>query len=184
MILQDDDVEARLTSDKNLINKLNSRVVVKELPHGGRKEGQLAIPEPIRKLIGGLANNSDERQADIAKVFSVSQATVSGAKRGLVGDRFDEELTESNEETKKASVESAHEAALDCLMDTLGSLGGKIKSEASTMKAKELSKIATDMSRVVGTLKPAEKEGTNSTTQVVVFMPVQKKEAQYDVIDA
>lgn len=180
MILKDEDVDERLDSPNNLINKLK----VKVLPHGGRKEGQLGVPDEVRKLIGGLANASDERQADIAKVFGVSQPTVSAAKRGLVGDRFDEEVSESNDEVKKATVEDAHESALNCLMDSLGSLGGKLKEEKTTLKAKELSKIATDMSRVVGTLKPAEKEGNNSHTQVVVFMPVQRKENQYEVIDA
>lgn len=181
MILEETDALDRINSENNLINRLR----VKILPHGGRKEGQIAIPEPVRHLLGSLANESEESQAQIAELFGVSQVTVSDAKRGLVGDRYDEDLDESNEKVTKKTADDAHEAALDCLMDTLSGLSGKIKTESSTLKAKDLSKIATDMSRVMGSLKPAEKSGDNiNNTQVIVYQPVQRKEAQYEVIDA
>lgn len=181
MILEETDALDRINSVDNLINRLKVRV----LPHGGRKEGDIAIPEPVRHLLGSLANESEESQAQIAELFGVSQVTVSDAKRGLVGDRYDEDLDESNQKSTKRTADDAHDSALNCLMETLTGLGGKLKEESKSMKAKDLSKIATDMSRVIGQLKPADKNGDQiNNTQVIVYQPVQRKENQYEVIDA
>jgi hypothetical protein len=186
MIMTDEEVDARLNSENNLVNRLK---VIKEIPKPGRTEGAKGIPLEVKKLIGVLANNSDETQQEIADVFGVSNVTVSNSARGLSsgGTKNDALAKTVNEHRPVSKIDDAHDKALDALVATLGTLGGRLtKTDDGTIKTRDLARIASDMSRVASNLKPAEKQSDPLAvnTQVVVYMPHQKKETDYDVIDA
>lgn len=192
MILSDDEASARLASAGNLSNQL---VEIRKLKEGGKKLGQVSVPLALRSLIGSLAVQGNENQSDIAEAFGVSQPSVSAYSRGLVGDRLDADLMqnkvateESIEEEKKATIDLAHQEALDVMMLSLKGITAKMKDpeEVGLMKPKELSRIATDMSKIVSVATGQDKDKGNviNNTKVIVYAPQQRREDSYDVIEA
>lgn len=153
------------------------------VPHGGRGSngnGASEIPPTVRKLLGTLAAVSKESCKSIANTFGVTQPTVNKAARGLIGNRLDKALAADVEATSERSLEEAHSAAIDCMMDSLTFLKPKLKDP--DIKARDLSRIATDMSRVTSNIQP-KGEGNNNV-KVIFFCPEkQKTEKDYDVID-
>tara|TARA_R110000868_G_scaffold16913_1_gene74922 strand:- start:628 stop:1206 length:579 start_codon:yes stop_codon:yes gene_type:complete len=192
MILSDDEASARLVSPSNLSNQL---VEIRKMKEGGKKLGQVAVPLALRSLLGSLAVQGNENQSDIAKAFGVSQPSVSAYSRGLVGDRLDQDLMHNRIETEesvavttKANIDTAHQAALDVMMLSLSGLTNKMQDpeEAALLKPKELSRIATDMSKIVSvaTGQDKDKNSVINNTKVIVYAPQQRKEDSYDFIDA
>lgn len=177
MILKDEEVEARLDSPKNLLNQLKNPTIVKPIPTGGNKAGTKAIPPLVRDMIAGFKN---ENQSDVAEVFEVTQATVSGARRGLIGNRLNEEAAVNKGAEDR--TEDAHSLALDCLMETLTALGPKVKDP--NLKAKDLSRIASDMSKIVGSVRGEQDKSGKNNTQVIILAPQQKKLKDFDFIEA
>lgn len=176
MILKDEEVDLRLNSSGNLLNQLKDRLIVRPMPNGGRTAGSTSIPPLVRELIGSF---DSESQVSVAEAFNVSQPTVSGASRGLVGDRkeFDKKT-----ETR---IDEAHELALDCLMNSLKDMKpalDKSRLEGSLSPVK-LSKIATDMSKIVSSIKGDKNAGITNNTQVIIMAPPQKKLSDYDFIE-
>lgn len=181
MILSDDEALARLGHGDNLANWKS--VEVQRVPHAGRTTDSKAIPLEIRALIGGLARQGSDTNKEIAETFGVSAQTVSDASRGLVGNRRDEALEEKLKESDKTAnekVETAHAAALDLMMESLIQMKPLLKEGA---KLRDLSKTAADMAKIAGALKPA-KEDDAPKVQVVLMSVNQRKESEYEVIDA
>lgn len=183
MILTDDEVEQRLNSPDNLINKIKDRLastlVVERMPTKGKTEGSANVPPLVRQLIGGLSVISDEKQKDVAAEFNLSQFAISTYRKGLIGGQvIDEELKEIVEKQEEKNEAKAHEKALDCLVDMLDTIKPRIKTE--DVKLKELGKMSADMARVVQALKGSEKEEKTAKTQVVVMTVNQKTENYYE----
>lgn len=188
MILDDDELEKRLNSPSNLVNTLKERleksaprVKVIPMPNGGRREGDIAIPPMVRALIGSLA--SEESSYSVADTFGVSQPTANSASRGLVGNRFDSALKEQI--VTPSRRDEAHSEALDMLMLTMNALKPKLQLAAKddSLKAKDLSRIATDMAKVAGSMH-SEETSKVSNLQVVIMAPPQKKESDYEYLEA
>lgn len=174
MILKDEDVEKRLTSPNNLLNLIkNENVEVGTCPKGGRKPGDKSIPPLVRQLISGFG---DEHQDDVAEAFGVSQATISGARNNLVGDRFDPSIRQDEEKT-----DNAHELALDLLMVSMGALKPKLLD--SDLKAKDLSRIASDMSKIVSSVRGND-DGKKNSLRVIILAPEQKSLTDFEFIEA
>jgi hypothetical protein len=191
MILSTEDTDHRLNHPDNLVNKLSiedeanpsvNKSNVTVLPTytpAGRPKGSEQVPDKMRELIGSLANKAS--LIDVSESFDISMSTASNYSRGLVQNSVDPELkarvsANSSNSKIKSTSEAAHESALDMLVDTLSALKPKL---SSVMKAKDLSKIATDMSRIVSNLTPKEITNQNNT-QVILFAPKQKQESYYD----
>lgn len=191
MILSTEDTDHRLNHPDNLVNKLSIEdepnpsvhksnvTVLPTYTPAGRPKGSEQVPDKMRELIGSLANKAS--LIDVSESFDISMSTASNYSRGLVQNSVDPELkarvsANSSNSKIKSTSEAAHESALDMLVDTLSALKPKL---SSVMKAKDLSKIATDMSRIVSNLTPKEITNQNNT-QVILFAPKQKQESYYD----
>lgn len=176
MILNDEEVNERLSSDDNLYNQI--RVVN---IYSGLKRSGPPIPQKVKELIADMAQS--EPRADVAAVFGVGERTVENYKHGVNGsNRIIPELVKANEETKirrEDKSEKAHSLAIDALMDTLGALKPQIPAISSP---KDLSKIARDMSMVANNLRPKEKDPTTANVQVVLMTVNQKTEADFEAI--
>jgi predicted transcriptional regulator len=199
MILDEDEALTRLNSENNLCNILKkqredsddisfnsnrvSSVEVLPMPQGGRKAGDKAIPPMVRELLGSLAVSGSEPHTDIAKVFGVSQPTVSNSARGLIGDRFEEDLEEKVSETKERKKDKAHELALDSLLGSLGIVSELITTEAGLTATKAM-RIAKDASQIISTLEGKDKNPLESNVKVVLYAPTIKQENHYEVLDA
>lgn len=183
MILTDKEVQERLENPENLINK------IKIIPprERGNIEGLTNIPTEVKKLIASVIGESSETQKEIGSIFGISQATVSGISRGLVGERLDEELAEVVGDSKKRIQDKeikAHELALDSLMASLGQIGPKIPD--ADLNIKDLTRVARDMSVISANLRKGNKEEGNTTNNTVVVLHAaeRRKESVYEVIEA
>ena len=176
MILTDEEVEDRLASKDNLVNRL----AVLRIDPGGRRPGNTNIPPLVKELIVSI--DTEETDKEVAESFGISQVSVSAMKRGLTGGgnnaSFDPKLAEAGKKNKK--IDTAHDAALDCLVDSLNLLKPKLKE---VVKPKDLSKIVSDMSKTVSNLKKNDEDAEKGRIQVVVFAPTQKTETHYNTID-
>lgn len=185
MILNELEADTRLSSPDNLIN-----IIVNKPNTNLKQEGDTSIPPLVRKLIGVIANRSEETQSEIANTFGVSQPTVSGASRGLVGERIDRDLAlatrearTSNAKEVKEKTEEAHELALDSLVSSLNHLNPKLQN---IHDPKVLSRVASDMAKITANLassKRINEAGVVNNTQVVLFGVQQRKESAYETID-
>ena len=183
MILSDEELDARLSHPDNLAvesdsnSNSSSTFSVEQIHKGGRKSD--GIPPRVRTLIGGLSITSPESQKSIAETFNIGQSSVSQFSRGLVHNRRDDELSDEIGEVKKSTIESAHEQALECLMDSLTTLAPRIQEETNPNK---LARIAKDMASVTAQLKPKEEREKVNLNVVVMTVP-QKKLESYETID-
>ena len=105
MILKTEEIERRLRSPNNLIEKLRSGLKSVEIEYTPpeilplTKKTKLVgdtkkVPDCVRDLIAATLATSDETQKEIAEQFGLSQNTVSLFNRGLVGYRKDERVKE------------------------------------------------------------------------------------------
>lgn len=190
MILSDEELNIRLASPDNIINlvehkdnidpRMSGSVQVIPANQNGQGDRGPAVPDLIRQLIANVAINSDEGLAETANVFSVGVPSVSNYSRGLVHNRLDEELKDLADKTAEQKTDTAHNAALDNLVATLGLVGSKLETITT---AKEATQIAVSMSNVVKNLKSKDEEGPKVKTLVVITMPSLKKESQFQTID-
>lgn len=194
MIISDEEAQGRLDSSENLASRL---VEVRKIREGGRRLGNTNVPPALRSLIGSIAVQGEENQSDIARAFGVSQPSISGYANGLIGDRRESEIEEAIEkveerkqETAKlpdSSLDEAHQMALNVMMKSLTGLGEKLADEEimKSMKPKEVSRIASDMSKIVSVATGQDKQSSVvNNTKVIVYAPQQRKETSYEIIDA
>lgn len=181
MILTDEELEDRISSPDNLINS----VIVREIAKGGKVFGDSNIPPLVRDLIGIVGATSNEKQIDIANEFGVSQPTVSTNSRGMLSETFSKDRMNVIDNIRSKKTEDAHDLALDALVGCVTGLKDQLADPLLTklMKPKDLSKIATDMSKVVSNLKDKNEAGIINNTQVVLLAPPMRKESQYEILD-
>lgn len=188
MILSDKDLTERLGSDKNLVNILpNPNVEV--LPSRKEQSGHIRVPEEVRKLLGSVAACEEDTAESLAETFGISSVAVRSYSRGLNGQRFDSDLAETIDTAKenktgkaKITLESAHDQALEALMESLTILTPRLSEPGQ--KLSTVSKIARDMSGIVKNLTPEKpKDITINNTRVVLYNPGQAIEADYEVVE-
>lgn len=157
MILDDSEIDERLGSPKNLVNIIALK----------RNGSAPRIPEKVNELLGRLRNTSEEKTAEIAEVFDVDSSQVlKQAKKDTSG--------------RDIKIESAHDEALDLMVDSMRTLRTKLND---VDKPVQLSKIASDMSKIVGNLKSKTEEGNKQQVQINIFTPATRKENEYETIN-
>jgi hypothetical protein len=187
MILSDEELNLRLDSDINLCTIDTSEkeshpenVTVVQLPKEKSPRGD-AIPPLVRQLLAVTANSSSDTQEEVGNVFGVGNHVVSEYSRGLVARRADSGLRQVADKARTEAVETAHELAIDNLLETLQILKPKL---ATIDTPKALAKVAVDMSRVVNTLNNTKRPEENETKPLVIIHSVHSRpEKSYDVID-
>lgn len=183
MILSDLELEGRISSPDNLS-------ILKYRQGAGGVVGATKLGPDVKVLIGVLGSG-DESQASVARTFDVDQSVVSKNANGLdyTNNSVDLDLkSRLNATLGKVSVssktEEAHNGALDVLLSTLESIRPKLKDEGNSLKT--LSKVASDMSRVVATvgdrIGPLSINGHGNKVQVIVHAPNVKSERDYETL--
>lgn len=178
--LTKDQVEKRLTSPENLVNRLSVLPLIKK---SELKETNLSAEE--RRLLADLAQG-DDTQKEIAETFGVSQVTVSGLKRGLVGSNKEDSESADAAKVARERIEekksAASEKALDGLVEALGMAGGLI---GEVKKAKTATAIAKDMAIIHEKLSGGSKDkGTNGGgVHVHLYAPRVRDVSEYEIVD-
>jgi hypothetical protein len=179
MILTDEEVETRLESTDNLINRLSNRSIQHIAKRETDNPGHLG--NRIRELIGHVANNGPESQQAIADTFGVGKATVNHASRGLIGNRLDSDLAEKVR-AREDKQDTAHDEALDLMVNCITGIKKKLIDDTN-IKPEKLSRIASDMSKIVGIIR-GENDTKTPRMNVIIYKPEVKNEKDYDYIDA
>lgn len=164
MFISQEEAQRRLRSERNTAARSNHVVV--ETHRNGR--GQ-TIPTELKVLVGTLAHV--DTQKNVAEAFDVPQSDVSLIKNGKVGGAAVAEKIEQN-------LEVVRDKAIEKLMICLGLLTPEKLAEE---KARSVSAIAADMSRVVEKTLPRQNAGPQ--VQLVVYAPQQRDESKYRVIE-
>jgi hypothetical protein len=159
MILDEEQVNLRLDSPDNLINKL----LIKPLHNS---PGPRGIPPMVQTL--AVALGQIDSQPAAAKAFGMAQQNVSYLTHH--GKNIDRDFV-------KEKVTSAHSSALDAMLESISLLGPKLKD---VKKASELARIADNMASVVNKTTPHT--NTPSNLVVVAYAPRMKDEAEFEQV--
>ena len=166
MIINKTELERRLASSKNVVNKLDHTIVADKPKNGNGKVRGPAVPVSVKITAGALARQTNVK--DVSAELGISP--------GVVRDSMN-----STNPVVRQGVDTAldrvRELAIDKLMESLRLITPEKMDKTS---AKELSTIAANMSRVVEKTSPREQ---NANVQLIVYAPQQREEKQYRVID-
>jgi transcriptional regulator with XRE-family HTH domain len=208
MIIEDneDEVTGRLESPDNLINKIdfgeNNLIIRKKHQGSGRIDGAVEIPNLIKEIaIEAYANGEGGTEKEIAAALGITQSTVSNSSRGLTHRKVDAKLAAKVEEVrekKKAELadkkDTAHERALDSLLESFNIVneemaaedvtaadGTIIKQQRNLKRLKTATAIAKDLAAISGALTGRE-EGGQKNNVLIIEVPPQKQLSHYDEV--
>lgn len=179
-IISDEDFAREMEGiEKNKPPPLVGEVI--DSPHRGRQIGDVNVPESIRKIIGEESViNGREAALELAKVFGVSESSVSAYAKGATSTttyhKPDSTLqnylaARKNRLTKKSLAKLA--LALDSITPE------KIKE----LKVRDASAVAKDMSVIAKNMEPEKEEKSgNDGPKFVVYAPTIKDERSYETI--
>ena len=181
MLISKEQTEKRLASSDNLLNKVvrnNSHFELRTINHGGRLEGRDSdLTEVERTTIGALAHV--DTAANVAAEFGISRQHVQNLKFGRVGARAGMEKAHPELKSNlKIAKEEIKDKALQVLMSSLGLCDDE---KLSDLGAKDLSSVASNMSKVVNNLEPREQG--DSGTKILIYAPQIKDIEKFDVVE-
>lgn len=168
MLLDKAELERRLNSGNNILNKLPKRDQSTRVPlHITKQNGTKNIPTPLKIVAGVLAKT--EPAKEIAEAFDMSVGSV---RRAANSDN--KEVSAAVERT----TAKIRDMALDKLMQSLGIIDDTTLADCS---AKDASQVARNLATVVNQLSPKDQHQSGAT--LIIYAPRQKSEEQYQTID-
>jgi DNA-binding XRE family transcriptional regulator len=183
MFKTEEQINARLNSEKNLVNRFARHekpaapaaalidepvVTVIPLEQPGNKEGKVKLNGDQRNEIAYRARVG-ETQISLAREFGVSQSAIGEIEQGR---------TKVNESQVQEKIDQVHDVAMEKLLGTLGFL---TSDKMEKCKAVELSVIASNMSKIVGNVRAKDADAPKVIVQL--FAPELKQEQSYKTID-
>jgi hypothetical protein len=177
-IVSDQELDGELSKLKGT-SKPGGKVEVLDRP--GRKEGDVNVPDSLRKVIGETSVINGRQEAiELASQFGISASSVSAYAKGATSTASYDSPTQSiishiNKSRHRAIKKAAH---------TLNSALGSITQEKLDYSdAKDLSSIAKDMSAIIKNLEPQSVPSSEDRQpQFVIFAPQFRKEETFEVI--
>jgi predicted transcriptional regulator len=146
----------------------------------GRKEGDVEVPESIRKLIGQTSVEEGRQSAiELARQLGISESSVSAYSHGATSTSSYHDTPNISNILK--SKEKISKRARNKLMMALNHITDEKLAEA---KVRDLAGVAKDMSTVVKQMDERENKdnvGKDGPT-FVFYSPQTKKEDVFDVI--
>jgi hypothetical protein len=184
-----------LVSDEDVLKELSQNgsrraprapkdSVVEVIPRPGRKEGDVNVPESLRKVIAEDALlNGRESALELARGFGISASSVSAYTKGATSTKSYNSPSESLIGHINQSRQRAVKRASKTLNQALGSI---TQEKLDYADVKDLSGIAKDMSVIIKNLEPQKEvesgDKGQATPQFVIYAPQFKKEEFFDVI--
>jgi hypothetical protein len=150
--------------------------------HKGRGEGNVAVPNSLRKLIGDAAITGGRQEAlELAASFGISGSSASAYGNGANSTASYNDRPNASNITK--SKERISKRARHKLMAALRNM---TEDKLVSAKARDLAGIAKDMSTVVKQMEESEnplEKGKNGPT-FVFYSPQVRSEKVFDVVHA
>jgi DNA-binding transcriptional regulator YdaS (Cro superfamily) len=157
---------------------------VTTIPRPGRKEGDVQVPESLRKIIGETSEIEGRKSAlELAESLGISPSSVSAYANGATSTATyntpDTDITTHIKERKTKVVGSA-------LTRLTRAMGALTKDKIATSSAKEISGIAKDMAQVVKLMEPESTDNNQSVRapQFLVYAPTMIDERKFEYIQA
>lgn len=164
------------------LEKMNGSAIKSEIVRQnplGRGNGNKAVPEGIKKIIGESHVEGNDRK-EIARAFSVSDSSVSAYANGSNSTasyhQRDPELVKHLNKTKDRITKRASRV----LMNSLGAITDDSLKEIDPVKA---SVIARNMGAIIKDMEPEHVDETNLQQNIIFYAPRMKQESEFEVID-
>lgn len=148
----------------------------------GRKQGDVNVPESLRKIIGETSvMEGREAALDLAKSVGVSPSSVSAYAVGATS-------TASYKEPKSDIIQHINKSRQRGIKRATqvmnAALGAITQEKLDNTDADQLSGIAKDMSAIIKNLEPKQTEGglDSKSPQFVVFAPQFRDERTFESI--
>ena len=192
MFKSEEQANTRLNSDRNLANRFSKvpdpvsdiiprqpeqtevvtpkpeNVTVTELKQPGNREGKKKLAFHQRNEIA-IRSRLGESQVALAKEFGVSQNTVSAIERGK---------TKVDERAINERLDDVQDVAMSKLLTSLGYI---TTDKMEKLDAVKLSVVASNMSRVIGSIRRNEDDGPKVVVQI--YAPELKAKSSFKSID-
>lgn len=169
--------------EKVLKNSGNRAVVNVPLPRG-RKEGDVNVPESLRKVIAqDSIENGRQSALALAESVGVSASSVSAYANGSTS-------TTSYNQRNAALVNHANEVkekiSAKARTKLLVALKEITPEKLKGAKLKDVAGVARDMSAIVRNMEPkesGESGGAVPKVNINIFAPQRKQESDYEVVE-
>lgn len=187
-IVSDDLFDSELKSLNKELDRLSStkrapEVVIEEKPTRGRKEGDVNVPDSLRKIIGEESViNGRQAAVQLAADFGISPSSVSAYAKGATSTASYNSPAQSIISHINKSRARAVKKAGKVLQSALEAIS---QDKLDYTDAKDLSGIAKDMSVIIRNLEPQQEKSSEDGVkppQFVIFAPQFREEKSFEII--
>lgn len=179
-VVDDKDFEAEVNKTTPIV----STGTVNNLPIKGRGEGNVAVPDSLRKIIGETGSIDGRQEAlALGKMFGISPSAASAYSHGANSTTTYDTPNAGIKSVINKRRERISRRASKVLNASLEEL--TVDGKLSDVKPVELSAIARNMASIIKDMEP-EPEKVNSESggpTFVLYAPQFSKEEKYDVIN-
>lgn len=180
-IVSDADFQKELGNSAPKIPVSKTAEVIKQTPKG-RGEGNVAVPDSMRKLIGAESvENGRDSAIELAKQFGISPSSVSAYANGSTS------TASYDKQPNLPAINGVKERIAKKARNRLSMALSHITDEKlGAAKLTEVSTVARDMAAIVKQMEPevpkTESDKQNGPT-FIFYSPQFRKEEHFDVID-
>ena len=176
MFKTEEQIEARLKSSRNLVNRFGrssslpevESVAIIPLGNPGNKEKPKLDPEQKDEI--AFRARAGETQVSLAAEFGVSQSAIGEIEQGR---------TKVNEAEVSKRLDQVQDVAMNKLLESLGYM---TTEKLDKCKAIDLSSIAANMSKVVSNVR-TKTDQTGPVVNVNVYAPELRNERTFKTIE-
>jgi predicted transcriptional regulator len=173
----------RLNSSSKVNSVVKQEVVIEDIPSKGRNDGDVNVPESLRKVIGAThATEGREAALQLANMFGISDSSVSAYANGSTSTKSYHNPVKNLREHINKRKERVSKRAFGKMNDALQAIN---PDKLSDCNARELASVAKDMSVIIKNMEPPPapiNEGDGNKPQFIIFAPQFKKEEHYETI--
>ena len=149
----------------------------------GRKEGDVNVPDSLRKLLGDVAVTSGRSDAlALAKQFGISDSSVSAYSKGARST-----ATYNDRPSEKVINGAKMRVSMKARRKLLKALDSMTDDKLESCKARDLAGIAKDMAVVMKAMETDSHSGegeSNKGPTFMIFSPQFKSENDYKQVEA
>lgn len=174
-IVSQNDIEKELEKPM----PMNGRV--EKLPTSGRKEGDVAVPDEVKKFIAEAAITSSATGKELADLMQVSESSVSAYKNGANSTASYNKPSPAIANHILSVKDKISKKAQRVLR---GSLNSITEDKLNGIKAKDAAIIARQMAGIIKDMEPdTPMVPQDNRVQFIMFAPAMKRESDFDAID-
>lgn len=174
IIVDDDKIEKRLNSEKNLALRLGKGNRINH-ENSGRNEGDKNLHPVLRSIISAAAQLDTAK--NVSNNFNISPSHAHNLKHGrtIPNGPINPEILNG----KRKVLDNVRDKAIDILNESLGLIPEKIKD--SKLKVTQVSQVAKDMAHIIDKTTP-NKERDLGPKVIIITAPIRQIET-YETIE-